>query len=261
MRPVRTSAVPHDHDTHGDAPEEPGAVRAMGRDVSGAPRTMMNQALRYERVLRYLESRGVKSALDVGSGASGLAAWWSGPVMGVDLRFDGAPPPNLTTVTGSVFDLPFADRSHDAVVCTDVMEHLPPDRRAEALTELLRVSSRAVWVSFPCGADAAAADGRLAQVARGVGREEPGWLLDHMEHGLPTLDEAQSWPTPGFRRGWAMSLPVKRHLAVLVAEHAPGGRLIDGLARWRWARSLILGRASRGGGRYRVEIWLERVGD
>jgi hypothetical protein len=238
----------------------PGTVRAMGRDVDGAPRTMMNQGLRYERVLRYLESRGVESALDVGSGASGLAAWWPGPVTGVDLRFDGAPPPNLTTVTGSVFDLPFEDRAHDAVVCTDVMEHLPPERRPEAMAELLRVSSRAVWVSFPCGADAAAADRRLADIAHRVGKDAPGWLQDHMEHGLPTLDEALSWPAPGFRRGWAMSLPVNRHLAVLVAEHAPGGHLLDRLARRRRARSLVLGSARRGGGRYRLEIWLEREG-
>lgn len=257
---MKPSAVPHDQHAHGGPPDEPGAIRAMGRAVTGAPRTMMNQALRYERVLRYLEARGVESALEVGSGASGLAAWWAGPVTGVNLRFDGAPPPNLTTVTGSVFDLPFADRSHDAVVCTDVMEHLRPDRRAEALAELLRVSSRLVWVSFPCGADATTADRRLAHVARSIGTTEPGWLLDHMEHGLPTLDEALSWPASGFRRGWASSLPVNRHLAVVLAEHAPGGRVMDRLARWRWARSGILGHTTRRGGRYRLEIWFERMG-
>lgn len=255
---MRPSAVPHDHDTHGAAPADD-AVRQMGSDVRGAPRTMMNQGLRYERVLRYLESRGVESALDVGSGASGLASWWPHPVTGVDLRFDGAPPENLTAVNGSIFDLPFPDRSHDAVVCTDVMEHLPPERRAKAFSELLRVSSRAVWVSFPCGPDAEAADAKLARLARRGGKEAPGWLLDHMEHGLPTLDEALAWPADDFRRGWAMSLPISRHLAVLIAEHAPGGRLVDGLARWRTARSLILGAADQEGGRYRLEIWLERV--
>lgn len=257
---MKPYAAPHDPDAHGGAPEEPGAVRAMGRAVTGAPRTMMNQALRYERVVRFMRAQGVARALEVGSGASGLAAWWPGPVTGVDLRFDGAPPPNLTTVTGSVFELPFADRSHEAVVCTDVMEHLPSGRRAEALAELLRVSSRLVWVSFPCGADAAAADRRLARIARVVGATPPGWLQDHLEHGLPTFGEALAWPTPGFRRGWATSLPTSRHLAVLVAEHAPGGRLMDRLARWRRARAGILGRPSRESGRYRLEIWLERVG-
>jgi len=233
----------------------------MGADVTGTPRTMMNQALRYERVLRWIAANGVERVLEVGSGASGLASWWPGPVTGVDLRFDGTPPPNLTTVEGSVFALPFPDRSHDAVVCTDVMEHLPPARRAEALAELLRVASRVAWVSFPCGPDAAAADRRIAQIAGRLGREAPGWLLDHQEHGLPTLEEAHSWPAPGMRRGWAWSLPVRRHLAVLLAEHAPGGTAMDRLARRGAVRAGVLGRPRRRGGHYRLDLWFERVGD
>jgi hypothetical protein len=233
----------------------------MGADVTGTPRTMMNQALRYDRVMRWIGANRVERVLEAGSGASGLAAWWPGPVTGVDLRFDGTPPANLTTVEGSVFDLPFPDRSHDAVVCTDVMEHLPPERRAEALEELLRVTSRVAWVSFPCGPDAVAADRRIAGIARRLGREAPGWLLDHEEHGLPTQDEALSWPAPGFRRGWAWSLPVRRHLAVLLAEHAPGGAALDGLARRPAARARLLGRPGRGGGHYRLELWFERAGD
>jgi SAM-dependent methyltransferase len=219
---------------------------------------MMNQALRYERVLRYWDARGVTSALEVGSGASGLAAWWPNEVTGLDLRFDGVAPPNLKTVAGSVFDLPFPDRSHDAVVCTDVLEHLPAPRRGEALSEILRVSSRLAWVSFPCGREAVAADRRLAAAARRAGVGEPGWLLDHMQHGLPELDEALAWPAAGFRRGWAMSLPVRRHIAVVVFEHTPAGPLVDRLARWRWLRSRILGRPARACGLYRLEMWFER---
>ncbi len=238
-----------------------GSVRAMGAEVTGTPRTMMNQGLRYERVLRWIAANRVEGALDVGSGASGLASWWDGPVTGVDLRFDGEPPPNLTTVTGSVFDLPLPDRSQDAVVCTDVMEHLPRDRRAEALSELLRVSSRLVWVSFPCGPDAVAADARIAGIARRMGREEPGWLVDHQEHGLPQPGEALGWAHDGFRRGWAWSLPVRRHLAVLLAEHAPGGTALDRLARTTSARSALLGATGDqgDGGHYRLEMWFERT--
>jgi hypothetical protein len=251
---VKPSAAPE----HG-APGTPDAVRAMGSDVTGTPRTMMNQALRYERVRRWIAANRVERALEVGSGASGLAAWWPGPVTGVDLRFDGTPPPNLTTVEGSVFALPFPDRSHDAVICTDVMEHLPPGRRAEALTELLRVSSRLAWVSFPCGPDAVEADRRLAAMANRMGREAPGWLLDHQEHGLPMLDEALTWPAPGFRRGWAWSLPVRRHLGVLLAEHAPGGAALDRLARVGAVRAGLLGRPGADGGHYRLELWFARA--
>lgn len=249
------SAAPRDY----HAPGGSDGVRAMGSDVTGAPRTMMNQALRYERVLRWIAATGAQRVLEVGSGASGLAAWWPGPVTGVDLRFDGTPPPNLTTVEGSIFALPFPDRSHELVVCTDVMEHLPADRRAEALAEVLRVSARRAWVSFPCGADAAAADRRIAAAARRLGRPEPGWLLDHLEHGLPMPDEALAWPAPGFRRGWAWSLPVRRHLGVLLMEHAPGGTLLDRLARMRAVRASVLGRPGRDGAHYRLELWFERA--
>jgi len=103
------------------------------------------------------------------------------------------------------------------------------------------------------------ADRRLAEIAGRMGREAPGWLVDHQEHGLPMLDEALAWPAPGFRRGWAWSLPVRRHLGVLLAEHAPGGTALDRLARVGAVRSGLLGRPGADGGHYRLELWFSRA--
>ena len=110
------------------------------------------------------------------------------------------------------------------------------------------------------GRSAEGADRRIADVARRMGHDVPGWLLDHQEHGLPGLEEALAWPAPGFRRGWAWSLPVRRHMSVLLAEHAPGGTALDRLARNRSVRGRILGRPGRGGGHYRLELWFARTG-
>jgi|SRR3989338_1086980 len=52
-------------------------------------------------------------------------------------------------VVGSVVDLPFDDNSFDAVLCFQVLEHLPFDNFHKALIEMRRVSSRYVFLSLP----------------------------------------------------------------------------------------------------------------
>ena len=49
--------------------------------------------------------------------------------------------------TGSVYKLPFSDRSFDTVLCSEVLEHLDdPDRAVE---ELKRVARKAVLITVP----------------------------------------------------------------------------------------------------------------
>jgi SAM-dependent methyltransferase len=45
--------------------------------------------------------------------------------------------------------LPFADRSWDAVMCLEVLEHLPQDVYARTLAELQRVSARHILITVP----------------------------------------------------------------------------------------------------------------
>lgn len=232
-------------------------TRSMGSPVAGRPRATLDQAMRYLSVTRFLARHGVEEVVDVGSGSTGLAAWWPGRVIGVDMRFDGEPAPNLTPVVGSALELPFADRSQRAVVCTDVMEHLPPALRRRAFSELLRVSSELVWVAFPAGPAAMRADRRLADLGARAGRAVPGWLRDHLEHGLPDPADALSWPAQGFRRGHRTRVPTWVHTAVVVAEHAPGGRALDLLARSPRLTGLLAALPGRG---YRLEQWFTRDG-
>jgi SAM-dependent methyltransferase len=175
-------------------------VRPMGPPVAGRPKLYLDQALRYARVIDLLHARGATQILEVGSGSSGLAAWWPGPVVGVDLHFNGDPVPNLTTVRASATELPFPDKSFDAVICTDVFEHLPTELRAPAFAEMQRVSAGLVWVAFPSGDHARRADATIHRLLRLLRRDTPGWLIDHEEYGLPSARDARSWPTEGFTR-------------------------------------------------------------
>lgn len=52
-------------------------------------------------------------------------------------------------VVGSVDALPFPDGSFDAVLCAEVLEHLPFDRFSLSLAELRRVSRGPVVLSLP----------------------------------------------------------------------------------------------------------------
>ena len=57
--------------------------------------------------------------------------------------------PGAAFVVGSIVALPFPDHSFDTVGCFEVLEHLPGDLPRRALSELARVSRRAVVLSVP----------------------------------------------------------------------------------------------------------------
>ena len=50
----------------------------------------------------------------------------------------------FSPVPGSVFDLPFKDRYFDLVFTAGVLIHIPPDRLADAMREIVRVTRRYV---------------------------------------------------------------------------------------------------------------------
>ena len=171
----------------------------MGRPVEGAPRPTLDQAIRYHAVVEFLSRHRVSEVLEVGSGSSGLAAFWPGQVTGLDLRFDGTPLPNLRVVKGSALHLPFDNRSFEAIVCVDVFEHLPKDGRSPAFSELLRVARRLVWLAFPAGNAALRTDRAIARMGRMLRRPTPGWLIEHLENSFPASRETLDWPSPGFQ--------------------------------------------------------------
>jgi SAM-dependent methyltransferase len=165
---------------------------------------MLNHLVRYAPVVRLVRELGSGSVLEVGSGTAGLAGSL-GPgfaVTALDRTFEpqGAPDVPAERVVGDVRSLSFADRSFDAVVALDVLEHVEPRDRTRALAELVRTTRRRLVVGCPTGERALAADRYIGRVLTGRGETYAGsWLEDHLEHGFPrrpeiaaTLDRAGS---------------------------------------------------------------------
>jgi hypothetical protein len=92
-------------------------------------------------------------------------------------------------VLGDARDLPFPDRTFDAVVAVDLLEHIDRLDRPKVLTELCRVSGRLVVVACPMGTPALKADYDLAKSYAGASRIPPGWLPEHLANGLPERED------------------------------------------------------------------------
>jgi hypothetical protein len=166
--------------------------------------------------------------LEVGSGSRGIAAFTSRfHVTACDVSFDdygggdAGRDLGVTRITGSVLALPFADTSFDVVLALDLLEHIaPPDRRT-ALSELRRVACSRLIVGCPCGPAAELSDQRLSAFYTQRGFPLPGWLVEHLDHGLPETDELLAAVRPGDKVIIAPNASVTSHERVLRWEATP----------------------------------------
>ncbi len=88
-----------------------------------------------------------KAVLEVGPGPGMVTA----ALRAIDIQVTtmDIQPELKPDVVASVTDLPFEDDSFDVSMCCQVLEHLPFDQFVPALTELARVSRKAVVISLP----------------------------------------------------------------------------------------------------------------
>jgi hypothetical protein len=165
---------------------------AVGRRVLGS--RQLNHLVRFEPVLELIGARAGSGGtlLDVGSGSLGITSLmphgWETTTL--DANFDdygaarrGALRPHQ--VLGDVRQLPFEDGAFDVVVAIDLLEHLAPCDRAQAIGEICRVARSKAVIACPAGADALEADRRLAADLRTRGRTVPEWLEEHLANGFP----------------------------------------------------------------------------
>lgn len=145
---------------------------------------MIGEAIRYQPICRALAALCPGSVLEVGSKGRGMALIHSGPFVGLDLVFPPRLHRNLTPVSGSVLHLPFASRSYDVVVCSDVLEHLEPKDRQEAVREMIRVARCGLVLGFPSGEAARRSDHAVAELYKKHGQPCPPWLEEHL-HNTP----------------------------------------------------------------------------
>jgi hypothetical protein len=97
------------------------------------------------------------------------------------------PPADIIVAPGP---LPFADQAYAAVTSLDALEHVLPTARPAFAAELVRVARDRAVVCCPFGsAEHAAAEQELQAWHRALTGSDHPWLAEHIENGLPTLDE------------------------------------------------------------------------
>lgn len=89
--------------------------------------------------------------------------------------------------------LPFADDEFDVVTSCDTLEHMPAERRAEHIAELVRVAGRRLVLCCPYGSpQKQEAEQRVADVMlRDVGMTL-AYLEEHLKFGFPQEDDVVS---------------------------------------------------------------------
>lgn len=189
---------------------------------------MLNHALRYAPVIKALDDAPGRRLLEVGSGSRGIAAFTSGfEITACDVSFDDYGGGDAGTrlpvrrVQGSVLDLPFEEAAFDVVLALDLLEHINPADRTLALHELRRVSRGLLIVGCPCGRAAEAADKRLSEHLLKHGKSLPGWLVEHLDHGLPDSVELCGAARPGDPFYIIQNVSAASHERVLRWEATP----------------------------------------
>jgi hypothetical protein len=170
---------------------------------------LLNRAARFFPILRELRSQIGNDAalLEVGSGSSGVGEFWSGTFVGCDVTFPSRPLKNMRAVRCSGHQLPFKDGAFDAVVVSDVLEHVPPRQRRQVVDEAMRVSRNLVVFGYPCGTAAFELDKKLYYDYRRRNLPPPVWLEEHMLHPFPDENLLAKLPA-----GWKSRVVPNEHL-------------------------------------------------
>jgi len=149
-----------------------------------------DQYQRYKMVQEVIESLRDGTplkVLDVGGYPGQILDFLPGDdVLVVDMVEDEKP----HYMRADALSLPFEDASFDITMSVDVFEHIRPEDRGRFLSEMRRVSRRAIILAAPFETQ----DVPLCEILannfyKGIYGDDEKWLKEHIENGLPGLDE------------------------------------------------------------------------
>lgn len=146
---------------------------------------------RYRPLLKMMRNKSgsQQSILEVGGGYMGLAWFYSGPILGLDVwDWNQKAAPNISFIKGSVFAIPLQDKSQDWVVAVDMLEHIPESERALAVTEMARVCRGSLYLAYPSGDKTLIAENRYRDYYRKRFGQDQSWLEEHARFGLPNTE-------------------------------------------------------------------------
>ncbi len=168
-----------------------------GIEFADATWTSFDRYNRYGGIARCLRATlgpGTHRVLDIGDSAGYLRTFDPDlEVTAVDLSLSGTPLSGTSRVQGDGTALPFADRTFDAVVTSDVLEHVPGPARPAFLTELHRVTDDLLIVAAPFDTAGVAGVEELIRRYALLATSAPQSQLDeHRDNILPDLDQTAS---------------------------------------------------------------------
>ena len=150
-------------------------------------------SLRYLPIVSKILKMGRNiSVLDVGSGGLGIAPYLRRPVTGLDLKFKPPYHERMMKIKASVLKLPFADSTFDAVVSVDMLEHLDQKDRSRAISEMLRVSKKALFLAVPSGRLSWEQDVRLSDFYKKKYGKSYHFFEEQIGFGLPEWQDLEN---------------------------------------------------------------------
>jgi len=147
--------------------------------------------LRYKPVIEEIMQRGRGKNFkicEVGSGSWGIGPYLKKDFYGIDLSFSKEKSKYLKGVKGSATQLPKAWNSKfDYVISVDMLEHLAEKDRGKAISEMIRLSRKYVFILFPAGKLARITDKILDKYYLFTHKEKLNYLKEHFKQALPDL--------------------------------------------------------------------------
>jgi ubiquinone/menaquinone biosynthesis C-methylase UbiE len=174
----------------------------MGKSVASVHGLSPDGSGRFLMISKLLETlhedKGREvSLLDVGGSSDFMSAQLRSLPVAYNLTMiDILPKPDNFTgnyVRGDATNMPFNDGEFDTVISTDVLEHIPQEKKETFIQECLRVAKSFIIIAAPFDTSGVEeAEKATNNFNKLLFRRGQPWLEEHFENGKPNLDTVKS---------------------------------------------------------------------